>query len=299
MTRENHAGQANIKDLVRCAVDRLEDLCGNAETISGISTGFQDLDSTINGICPGEVFAIGSRPAMGKTAFAVNIVEHVALGCRQNVAVFNLDISPEHWVLRMLCSAARIKVNYFRQGSLTKNEISRIAHVARQMSDCRIFVDGRCGLSIGELESTARRLASEAALDIIVIDNFLNMRSRLDQDRENRRADYSKILDGINQLAKELGVAIVLFTGLNRNTENRSDKRPRIRDLHQSSLLERHADLIGLLWRAAYYAEDEEERESAGGYAELIVAKNSRGLFGVVPLIFDPDCVRFADSALP
>lgn len=282
--------ERNIKDLVLRAFQELEDVCLKRETGKGLETGFADLDSTINGLRPAEVFAVGARPAMGKTALALNITEHVALHCERSVAVFNLNTSPEHWILRMLYSAAQIDIELMKRGFVDRNDMERIASVMSQISKSKIFVDSRCGLSIGELEETARILASEDRLDLIVIDNLRSMRFRLDEDRENRWSDISKILERIKHLAKELRVAVILFTDVNRNPEDRVDRRPRIRDLHQSSLLERHADFIGLLWRMAYYAENEQEDS---GYTELVIAKNSRGPFGIVPLRFYSEHHRF------
>lgn len=226
----------------------------------------------------------------------MNFVEHAALEDGRTVAVFSLEMSGEQIVLRMLCSAARIDLSRVAKGFLDRGEMKRISDVTAHISQGRIFVDDTPGLSVMELQSRARRLHSEHHLDLLVIDYLQLMKSPSKRGQENRQIEVSEISQGIKALAKELRIPIVVLAQLNRNPDGRSDGKPKLSDLRESGSIEQDADVVGLLWRAAPYAEGD-EKKTVGGKTELIIAKNRNGPVGEIPLTFLPAYTRFEPAA--
>lgn len=288
----------SIKDHVNKAIDAIESLYKNRGKVSGVPTGYKQLDVMTNGLHPSEMIVIAARPSMGKTALAMNIAEHVAVDQGTPVGVFSLEMSSQQLVQRLLCSRARVNLQNVRNGFLPKNDQQSLANAANLYMHSRMYIDDTAGLSILELRAKARRLKDKHGLGLIVIDYLQLLRSPSKRGQENRQIEIAEISNGIKALAKELEIPIIVLAQLNRKSEDRGDGKPRISDLRESGSIEQDADVVGLLYRSAYYAKDEEDREQKGGEAELIIAKQRNGPTGEVPLTFLAEYTRFESRDL-
>ncbi len=290
----------SMKDEVMEAIETIEKLWENKGSLTGLPTGFLELDAMTSGLHPSEMIVIAARPSMGKTALAMNIVEHVAVFEKRPVAVFSLEMSTQQLIQRMLCSRARVNLKKARDGFLAQADFDRLTASAAKLAESNIFIDDTPGLSILELRAKARRLSAQHKIELIVIDYLQLLRSPSRRGQENRQIEISEISAGIKGLAKELKIPIIVAAQLNRNPENRtgdSKGRPRLSDLRESGSIEQDADLVGLLVRQEYYADSEEERDETEGKAELIIAKQRNGPTGDVPLTFRKEFTRFEDRA--
>jgi replicative DNA helicase len=223
---------------------------------------------------------------MGKTAFAMNIAEHVAVNTRQAVAIFSLEMSAQQLVQRLLCSRARVNLKKVRDGFLAERDFSTLTSAASKLAESKMFIDDTAGLSILELRAKARRLKAQHDIQLIVVDYLQLLRSTSRRGQDNRQIEISEISSGLKGLAKELNIPIIVLAQLNRNPENRtgdSKGRPRLSDLRESGSIEQDADLVGLLVREEYYADSDEERQDAEGKADLIIAKQRNGPDGRCP----------------
>ena len=289
-----------MKEMVNDAITSIEQLVANKGGITGLSTGFHFLDNMTSGLHAGEMFVIAARPSMGKTALAMNIAEHVALDAGQPVAVFSLEMSSPQLVQRLLCSRARVDSKKLRDGFIGKQELGSISSAAGLLSKAKMFVDDTPGLSILELRAKARRLHNREGIKLVVIDYLQLLRSNTRRAQDNRQIEIAEISSGVKALAKELKIPVIVLAQLNRNPESRtgdSKGRPRLSDLRESGSIEQDADVVALLVREKYYAEDEEARKEAEGKATLIIAKQRNGPTGDVPLTFLEDYTRFEDRA--
>jgi replicative DNA helicase len=289
-----------MKEMVNDAITSIEQLVANKGGITGLSTGFHVLDNMTSGLHAGEMFVIAARPSMGKTALAMNIAEHVALDAGQPVAVFSLEMSSPQLVQRLLCSRARVDSKKLRDGFIGKQELGSISSAAGLLSKAKMFVDDTPGLSILELRAKARRLHNREGIKLVVIDYLQLLRSNTRRAQDNRQIEIAEISSGVKALAKELKIPVIVLAQLNRNPESRtgdSKGRPRLSDLRESGSIEQDADVVALLVREKYYAEDEEARKEAEGKATLIIAKQRNGPTGDVPLTFLEDYTRFEDRA--
>jgi len=289
-----------MKEMVNDAITSIEQLVANKGGITGLSTGFHVLDNMTSGLHAGEMFVIAARPSMGKTALAMNIAEHVALDAGKPVAVFSLEMSSPQLVQRLLCSRARVDSKKLRDGFIGKQELGSISSAAGLLSKAKMFVDDTPGLSILELRAKARRLHNREDIKLVVIDYLQLLRSNTRRAQENRQIEIAEISSGVKALAKELKIPVIVLAQLNRNPESRtgdSKGRPRLSDLRESGSIEQDADVVALLVREKYYAEDEEARKEAEGKATLIIAKQRNGPTGDVPLTFLEDYTRFEDRA--
>jgi replicative DNA helicase len=238
---------------------------------------------------------------MGKTALAMNIAEHVAIDAGKPVAVFSLEMGAQQLVQRLLCSRARVNGSKLRDGFIANREMTNLINIAGQLSKAKIFVDDTPGLSILELRAKARRLHNREQIQLIVIDYLQLLRSGSRRAQENRQIEIQEISYGIKALAKELKLPVIVLAQLNRNPEQRTGSsagRPRLSDLRESGTIEQDADIVGLLIRDKYYAEDEEAKKEAAGKATLIIAKQRNGPTGDVPLTFLEEYTRFEDAAV-
>jgi len=283
----------DIKEHVNAAIDAIEKLYKNKGEVTGIPTGYKKLDQMTSGMHPSEMIVIAARPSMGKTALAMNIAEHVAVDHGTPVAVFSLEMSASQLVQRLLCSRARVNLQGVRNGFLGKGEQQNIFKASTAFSNSKIYIDDTAGLSILELRAKSRRLMDKHNLGLIVIDYLQLLRSNSKRGQENRQIEIAEISGGIKALAKELSIPIIVLAQLNRKSEDRGDGKPRISDLRESGSIEQDADVVGLLYRSAYYAKDEEEKSEKGGEAELIIAKQRNGPTGEVPLTFLSEFTRF------
>ena len=294
------SAQPSMKDMVNEAITGIEKLVALKGSITGLSTGFPELDRMTNGMHEGEMFVIAARPSMGKTALAMNIAEHVALDGEKPVAVFSLEMSAHQLVQRLLCSRARVNAKKLRDGFIGKADMMSLGSTASILSKAKIFIDDTPGLSILELRAKARRLRNRERIELIVIDYLQLLRSSSRRAQENRQIEIQEISYGIKALAKELKIPVIVLAQLNRNPEQRTGGtkgRPRLSDLRESGTIEQDADLVGLLIRDKYYAEDDETKKEAAGKATLIIAKQRNGPTGDVPLTFLEEFTRFEERA--
>jgi replicative DNA helicase len=288
------------KDLVMDAIEQIEKLYETRGSVTGLATGFVDLDRMTSGLHPAEMIVIAARPSMGKTALAMNIAEHVAMEQARAVAVFSLEMSSQQLVLRILCSRAKVDLQHVRNGFLNRNEFKSLTDAASAVAASNMFIDDTPGLTVTELRAKARRMKSMHDIDLIVVDYLQLLRSMSRRAQENRQLEISEISAGIKALAKELNLPIIVVAQLNRQPDARSSERnrPRLSDLRESGSIEQDADIVGLLVRAEYYATDEDDRKESEGKAELIIAKQRNGPIGDVPLTFRKNYARF-ESRVP
>ncbi|MDX2080393.1 MAG: replicative DNA helicase [Terrimicrobiaceae bacterium] len=289
-----------MKEMVNDAITNIEQLIKNKGGITGLSTGFAVLDRMTSGLHEGEMFVIAARPSMGKTALAMNIAEHVALDANKPVAVFSLEMSAQQLVQRLLCSRARVNSKSLRDGFIGKADMNNISAAATLLTKAKIFVDDTPGLTILELRAKARRLRDREGIELVVIDYLQLLRSPSKRGQDNRQIEIAEISYGIKALSKELRIPVIVLAQLNRNPEQRTGEskgRPRLSDLRESGTIEQDADVVGLLVREKYYAEDDEARKEAEGKATLIIAKQRNGPTGDVPLTFLEQFTRFEDRA--
>lgn len=289
-----------MRELAMEALDAIEKLFQNRGALTGLPTGFSGIDQMTNGMHPGEMIVIAARPSMGKTALAMNIAEHVAIEAGKAVAVYSLEMSTQQLMQRLLCSLAKVDLNKIRNGFIGKSDMTNLIQATQKLAECKLFIDDTPGLSILELRAHARRLKDRQNIELIVIDYLQLLRSPSKRGQENRQIEVAEISSGVKALAKELQIPIIVLAQLNRNPESRSGDskgRPRLSDLRESGSIEQDADLVGLLWREDYYADDDEERKESEGKAEFLIAKQRNGPVGGVPLTFIRQITRFEDRA--
>ncbi len=286
-----------MKEQVMGALESIEKLWERRGGITGISTGFVELDRMTNGLHEAEMIVIAARPSMGKTALAMNIAEHVAISGKLPVAVFSLEMSSQQLVQRLLCSRARVNLQKVREGFLAERDFPSLTSAASKLAEAEIFIDDSAGLSILELRAKARRLKAQKNIQLIVVDYLQLLRSTTRRAQDNRQLEISEISAGLKGLAKELKIPIIVLAQLNRQPEARSGGKPRLSDLRESGSIEQDADLVGLLVRPEIYEEDEDARAEKAGEAELIIAKQRNGPVGEIPLTFLKEFTRFEDRA--
>lgn len=282
-----------IKEQVLLAIDAIEGMHKNKGALTGLSSGFSYLDQMTDGFHASEMIVIAARPSMGKTAFAMNIAEHVSVDLQKSVGIFSLEMSSQQLVQRMLCSRAKVDLKKVRDGFMGNNDMKNLSRAADALSKSKIYIDDTAGLSILELRAKARRLKDRHDLSLIIIDYLQLLRSNSKRAQENRQIEIAEISNGIKALAKELSIPVIVLAQLNRESEKRSDGKPRISDLRESGSIEQDADLVGLLYRSAYFEKDEAARSEKEGEAELIIAKQRNGPTGEVPLTFLKEFTRF------
>lgn len=286
-----------MKDQVMEAIDAIEQLYERRGGITGISTGFAELDRMTNGLHESEMIVIAARPSMGKTALAMNITEHVAINNKLPVAVFSLEMSSQQLVQRLLCSRARVNLQKVRDGFLAERDFPSLTAAASKLAEAQIFIDDSASLSILELRAKARRLKAQKDIKLIVVDYLQLLRSTTRRAQDNRQLEISEISAGLKGLAKELRIPVIVIAQLNRQPEARTGGKPRLSDLRESGSIEQDADLVGLLVRPEIYEEDEEARAELAGEAELIIAKQRNGPVGEIGLTFLKEFTRFEDRA--
>jgi len=286
-----------LKQTVEEVMRNFQMLLSKEKVSAGISTGFEELDRKSGGLKPGEMFVIAARPSMGKTSFMMNIVEHVCLDQGKPCMVFSCEMSSAQLVQRLLFARAKFAVSQLSRGySPKKQELERVRNSSIQIVNSKLFIDDTAGISINELRAKARRKKRDENIEFIAIDYLQLMKSRTKQAENSREREIAEISGGIKALAKELGIPILILAQLNRGPEGRTGKSlgvPRMSDLRESGSIEQDADLVGLLYRNKYYAENEEERAALEGKAELVLAKNRNGETGAIPLTFIEELMRF------
>src|SRR2546423_671703 len=290
----------SMKEQVMSTLESIEKLFENKGAITGVSTGFRDLDKLTSGLHSSEMIVIAARPSMGKTALAMNIAEYAAIEAKLPVAIFSLEMSAQQLVQRMLCSRAGVNLAKTRDGFLAEADFPKLTHAASKLAEAKIFVDDSAGLTILELRAKARRLKAQQNVQLIIVDYLQLLRSTSRRSQDNRQLEISEISAGLKGLAKELKIPIIVVAQLNRNPEIRTGSSkgvPRLAELRESSSIEQDAALVRLLVREEYYADSDEERTELEGKAELIIAKQRNGPIGQVKLTFLKDFTRFEDRA--
>lgn len=284
-------GLVDASDLVKASLQKLEALYANKLAVTGVSTGFTELDDMTAGFQPGELIIIAARPSMGKTAFSLNVALNAALKDKKTVAYFSVEMGKEQVMMRALASSAKIRLGDMRIGQLTDKDWPKLINTAAQMSESGLFIDDTSGISPFDIRAKARRLKARQGLDMIMID-YLQLMS-LKQKVESREREVSEISKTLKSIAKELQIPVVALAQLNRGVEGRGDRRPMLSDLRESGSIEQDADVIMMLYREDYYDRNNPEIK---GLAEVIVAKQRNGPTDIVKLKWVPEFGLFENN---
>lgn len=283
---------APIKGIIFDAFNKIEQLYASKGGITGIPTGFKDLDRLTAGLQPSDLVLIAARPSMGKTAFVLNIAQHIAIKEKKAVAFFSLEMSKEQLVQRMLCSEAAIDAQRLRIGELEENDWKKLVLAADRLSNAPIFIDDTAGITVLEMRGKARRLKIEHDLQLIIIDYLQLMQGRSSGSRsENRQQEISEISRSLKGLARELHVPVIALSQLSRSVESRQSKKPMLSDLRESGSLEQDADIVAFLYREDYYNPDTDKPN----ITEVIVAKHRNGPVDTMQLFFHKQFTKFSD----
>lgn len=285
------SGFTPLRGLLSQAIDRIEELFASDSPVTGVATGFSDLDDITSGLQPSDLVIIAGRPSMGKTSLAMNIVENAAVGSKLPVAVFSMEMPGQQLALRMLASLGRINAHRIRTGKLNDDDWPRLTSALGLLNDAPIYIDDTPSLTPLELRTRARRLAREHGLGMIVVD-YLQLMQGSDGN-ENRATEISAITRSLKILAKELSVPVVAMSQLNRSLEQRPNKRPVMSDLRESGSIEQDADVIVFIYRDEVYNEDSQDK----GTAEIIIGKQRNGPTGTVRMTFLGEYTRFENYA--
>jgi replicative DNA helicase len=284
---------SHIGSIIETNIDALEERQGNRALITGVGTGYSELDHKTSGLQPSDLIILAARPSMGKTAFAMNIARNAAVENNIPVAVFSLEMSKEQLSLRMLSSEARIDSSRMRSGFITPEEWLRITDAAGRLTESPIFIDDTANLSAVEIRSKARRLKMNHDIGLVIIDYLQLMKSRGRVER--RELEISEISRSLKGLAKELSIPVMALSQLNRMLEQRADKRPVLSDLRESGSLEQDADVVAFIYRDEVYNKDENNPNR--GKAEIIISKQRNGPIGTVNLAFLHAYTKFENLA--
>lgn len=289
---KNSQGFETIQKLLTRSLDRIDELFNSTETVTGIATGFTDLDELTSGLQRGDLVIVAGRPSMGKTSFSMNIAEYVAVEKKEPVAVFSMEMPGEQLAMRLLSSIGRINSNKIRTGKLADDDWPRLSSAVRLLDEAPMFIDDSAGLNPLDLRSRARRLQREhGQLGLIVIDYLQLMQSQ--DNSENRATEISAMTRSLKMLAKELSVPVMVLSQLNRSLEQRPNKRPIMSDLRESGAIEQDADVIFFVYRDEVYNEDSDQK----GVAEIIIGKQRNGPIGTTRLTFRGEYTRFENFA--
>jgi replicative DNA helicase len=286
------SGFVKLSELVDGGYAMLEQLQANRGLVTGVPSGFVELDEMTSGFQKSDLVIVAARPAMGKTSFVMNIALNAALEAGKSVGVFSLEMSKEQLFLRMLTSEARVDAHRFRGGFLGEQDYERLNGAFARLHDAKVFIDDTASAGILEMRAKSRRLKLEHGLDMLIIDYLQLMQGRGRFD--NRQQELASISRALKILAKELQIPILALSQLSRATETRADHRPQLSDLRESGALEQDADVVMFIYREEVYAQNEEEkRPEVEGMAEIIIGKQRNGPIGSVPLAFLKQYTRF------
>ena len=287
-------GFQSMDTLVVELLDRVQEMADNPNDITGVPTGFYDLDRMTSGLQPGDMVVLAARPSMGKTAFAINIAEHVALNEGLPVAVFSMEMGASQLAVRVVGSIGRIDQGHLRTGKLSDDEWPRLTEAIEKLRTVSLHIDETPGLTPSELRANARRLARQCGkLGLIVVDYLQLMSGSGSTSGDNRATELGEISRGLKMLAKELQCPVIALSQLNRSVEQRTDKRPMMSDLRESGAIEQDADIIMFIYRDDYYNKDSKDP----GIAEIIIGKQRNGPTGTVRLTFLKNLTRFESLA--
>ena len=290
-TKKIKTDAVSVKELIKSSIETIDMLYQRRGLLTGLPTGFTELDQMLAGLQAADFIVVAGRPAMGKSSLALSLVEHSALVQKVPVAVFSLEMSKEHLVQRMLCSHARIDAHNVRSGMLSASDWPKLTQAAGKLSEAPIFIDDSPNLSILELRAKGRRLRSRHGIGVIILD-YLQLMEESSRS-ENRQQEISLISRNLKALARELGIPVVAVSQLSRAPERRETFRPRLSDLRESGAIEQDADVVLLLFREDYYNPTDENK----GIAEVIIGKQRNGPTGSVRLAFIKEYTRFENLA--
>ncbi len=288
--RKNAGAFHNIKDVLVRTYDNIELMHNRVGDITGIPTGFTELDRMTAGFQRNDLIIVGARPSVGKTAFALNIAQNVAIKAGENVAIFSLEMGAEQLVMRMLCAEGNIDAQRLRTGSLTDEDWGKLTMAMGSLSNAGIFIDDTPGVRMNDIRAKCRRLKQEHGLGMILID-YLQLILGSGRSGENRQQEVSEISRSLKQLARELEVPIIALSQLSRGVEQRQDKRPMMSDIRESGSIEQDADIVAFLYRDDYYDKESENKN----IIEIIIAKQRNGPVGTVQLAFVKEYNKFVN----
>lgn len=286
----NQKGYSAIKDILVDSFTELEQLYNQKQHITGIPTGFADLDYITAGLHPSDLVIVAARPAMGKSAFALNIATNAAVRANTGVAIFSLEMSKEQMTNRILCSEAMVDSNKVRTGKIEDDDWTKLAEASGALSAAQIFIDDTPGISVMEIRAKCRKLKLEKNIGLVVID-YIQLVQGSSKKNSSREQEISEISRSLKILAKEIGVPVIALSQLSRSVEQRPDHRPMLSDLRESGAIEQDADIVMFLYRDDYYNEDSEKKN----IAEVILAKHRAGSTGTVELAWLGSYTKFAN----
>ncbi|HIF52198.1 MAG TPA: replicative DNA helicase [Thiotrichaceae bacterium] len=291
--RENQGRKSylGIKEYLKGALERIDELFHKDSPITGIATGYDDLDMKTAGFQRSDLIIVAGRPSMGKTSFAINVAEHAAIKGKHSVAVFSMEMPGEQLAMRMMSSLGRIDQNKIRTGKLSDEDWPRLTSAVSILQEAKMFIDDTPALTPQELRARCRRISREHGLDMVVVDYLQLM--QVAGTKENRATEISEISRSLKAMAKELSVPVIALSQLNRSLESRTDRRPIMSDLRESGAIEQDADVILFIYRDEVYDEDSVDK----GVAEIIIGKQRNGPIGKIKLAFRGQYTRFENLA--
>src|SRR5687768_6832590 len=289
-------GFVPLRDLVQSSFATIEKLQQSKGAITGVPSGFPDLDEMTTGLHPGDLVVVAARPSMGKTSLVLNIAQYVGTHTSMTVGFFSLEMSKEQLFMRMLTGEARIDAHRFRSGYLNEKDYGRLSHALGTLAEARVFIDDTASIGVLEMRAKARRLKAEHGLNLLIVDylQLMSGRGRF----ESRQQEIAQISRSLKGLAKELQIPVVALSQLSRASETRSDHRPQLSDLRESGALEQDADVVMFIYREEQYRDaDGNQNQEAEGTAEIIIGKQRNGPIGTVKLAFIKEHTRFENLA--
>jgi len=290
MQKKNQKGYSSIKDILVDTFTQLEQLYNQKESITGVPTGFVDLDYRTSGLHNSDLILVAARPAMGKSAFALNIATNAAVRAKVPVAIFSLEMSKEQMTNRILCSEAMVDSAKVRTGKIDDDEWAKLAATSGELSEAGIYIDDTPGISIMEIRAKCRKMKLEKNIGLVVID-YLQLVQGSNKKGGSREQEIAEISRSLKILAKEIDVPVIALSQLSRAPEQRIDHRPMLSDLRESGSIEQDADIVMFLYRDDYYNEDTEKKN----IAEVIIAKHRSGATGTVELLWLANYTKFAN----
>lgn len=288
--RKNTGAFQNIKDVLVKTYDNIEMLHNRKGEITGIPTGFTELDRMTAGFQRNDLIIVAARPSVGKTAFALNIAQNVATKTDENVAIFSLEMGADQLVMRMLCAEGNINAQNLRTGNLTSEDWEKLTMAMGSLSNAGIYIDDTPGIKVSEIRAKCRRLKQESGLGMVLID-YLQLIQGSGRNKENRQQEVSEISRSLKALARELEVPVIALSQLSRGVEQRQDKRPMMSDIRESGSIEQDADIVAFLYRDDYYDKETENKN----IIEIIIAKQRNGPVGTVQLAFVKEYNKFVN----
>lgn len=295
VTRDRNAGEfQNVKSVIQKVTDRLVMLQKADGKISGVKTGYYDLDKLTSGFQKGDLIILAARPSVGKTAFALNVAYNVSYKSDEAVAIFSLEMPAEQLIQRIICSAGSLKAESLRSGSILKESSERYYAAADKVSKCNLYIDDTPGIRVGEIAAKCRRLKREQGLKMIVID-YLQLISGPANSRESRQQEVSDISRQLKMIARELEVPVLALSQLSRSVEKRDNKRPVLSDLRESGAIEQDADIVSFIHREDY--QDPKKEAETQGATDIIIAKHRNGALADIRLVFLKQFSKFSNPA--